>query len=82
MIKGIKMDREDFKKLLKTAKITKKEFAKIANIPYGTVNNWGLNRDGKILPIPGWVEPFMEYYLQAKKLEYIVREICLKMGDK
>ena len=75
------MDRENFKELLKIAKITKKEFANIANVPYGTVNNWGLLRDGKTLPVPGWVEPFMQYYLQAKKLEYIEREICLKMRD-
>ena len=75
------MEKARFKELLKVAKMNKKDFSKISHVPYGTINNWGLNRDGKILPVPNWVEPFMEYYFRAKKLEYIKKEICLKMRE-
>lgn len=75
------MEKQKFMNLLELAGINKKEFAKIANIPYGTVNNWGLNRKGKILAIPNWVEPFIYYYLKAKKLEYVTDEICQKLQE-
>ncbi len=75
------MEKQKFINLLDLAHINKKEFAKIANIPYGTVNNWGLKRKGKILAIPNWVEPFIYYYLKAKKLEYVTEEICQKLQE-
>jgi len=75
------MEKDRFKELLKIAKMNKKDFSKITNVPYGTINNWGLNRSGKILPVPNWVEPFMYYYLRSKKLEYIKKEICSKMKE-
>ena len=75
------MEKEQFIELLKSTNINKKEFAKIANIPYGTVNNWGLKRQGKIMAIPNWVEPFIYYYLKAKKLEYVTDEICEKLQE-
>ncbi len=75
------MEKQKFMNLLDMANINKKEFAEIAHIPYGTVNNWGLNRQGKVLAIPNWVEPFIYYYLKAKKLEYVTDEICQKLQE-
>ncbi|MDT8338614.1 MAG: hypothetical protein RQ763_05390 [Sulfurimonas sp.] len=46
---------------------------------YSTVTNWGVMRDGKPMIIPNWVEPFLEYYEKAKKLEYVMSEICQKI---
>lgn len=66
--------------LLKKLKINKKEFAKIADIPYSTVNNWGVSRKGKVLEIPNWVRQFLNYYDRARKLEYLTDEICEKLS--
>ena len=75
------MEKERFMQLLQKAGLNKKEFAKIANISYGTVNNWGQkkNANKKITPIPNWVEPFMHYYFKAKELDYVTEEICRKL---
>jgi len=75
------MEKEKLVKLLELAELNKKEFAKIANVPYGTVNGWGVRRQGRVLAIPNWVEPFIYYYLKAKKLEYVTDEICQKLQE-
>ena len=75
------MEKKQFMELLQRAHLNKKEFAKIATIPYGTVNNWGLKRNGKIMVVPNWVKPFMHFYFKAKQLEYITDEICQKIQD-
>jgi len=75
------MEKEKLNKLLKLASLNKKEFAKIANIAYPTVAGWGASRKGKVLAIPNWVEPFIYYYLKAKKLEYVTDEICQKLQE-
>jgi len=76
------MKKEEFVLLLKDADINKKEFAEIANIPYGTVNGWGVSRKGVILEIPNWVKPFLYYYKRSQHLEYLTVEICEKLTDK
>ena len=77
------MDKKRFMELLQKAGLTKKEFAEIANIPYGTVNNWGQKRNlnKKVTEVPGWVEPFMYYYFKAKELDYVTEEICAKLRE-
>ena len=75
------MEKEKLVKLLELAQLNKKEFSIIANVPYGTVNGWGVSRQGRVLAIPNWVEPFIYYYLKAKKLEYITDEICQKLQE-
>jgi len=74
------MKKDEFMELLKKLKINKKEFAKIADIPYSTVNNWGVSRKGKVLEIPNWVRQFLNYYDRARKLEYLTDEICEKLS--
>ena len=62
------MEKEKLIRLLKMAKLNKKEFAKVANIPYATVNGWGVSRKGKVLDIPNWVEPFIYYYFHLTRI--------------
>ena len=75
------MEKEKLNQLLKMAGLTKKEFAQIAKIAYPTVAGWGASRKGKVLEIPNWVEPFIHYYLKAKKLEYVTEEICQRLRE-
>jgi len=76
------MKKERFMQLLKEAKLNKKEFAKIANTPYGTVNGWGADRKGRILDIPNWVEPLILHYRKSKELDYLMGELCEKFYAK
>jgi len=67
------MNKEQFTSLLKSAGLSKKAFAEIANISYNTANNW--NDDTK--PIPQWVEPFLNLYIENKEcrnLKQILKE--------
>ncbi|MGB5868055.1 MAG: hypothetical protein WBG69_09320 [Arcobacteraceae bacterium] len=75
------MDKNEFTRRLKELKLNNKEFSKISNIPYSTVTGWGCLANNKILPIPVWVEPFLEYYEKSIKLDYVATEICAKMQD-
>jgi len=70
------MKKEEFIALLKDAEINKKEFAEIANIPYATVNGWGVSRKGVVLEIPNWVKPFLYYYKRSQHLDYLTKNIC------
>ena len=56
------MTKEAFQERLKNLNINKQEFSEISNVPYSTVTNWGVMRDGKPMVVPVWVEPFLDYY--------------------
>lgn len=58
----------EFKELLKGSGITKKEFADLSSMSYGTVNSWGVEGRAEV---PEWVKPFLENYEKAKKLDQI-----------
>lgn len=73
------MDKDIFQNRLKELGINKQDFSEISKVPYSTVTNWGVLRDGKPMIIPNWVEPFLNYYEKAKKLEYVMTEICQKI---
>lgn len=73
------MEKEQFQARLKKLDLGKQEFSEISRVPYSTVTNWGVLRDGKPMPIPNWVEPFLDYYEKAQKLEYVMSEICSKI---
>ena len=75
------MDKNEFTQRLKELKLNNKEFSKISKIPYSTVTGWGCLANNKILPIPVWVEPFLEYYDKAQKLDYVTDEICAKIRE-
>ncbi len=70
------MNKELFKKLLKKAHLTKKQFAEILEIPYATANSWGNNgRD-----YPYWVKSWLNLYIKNKdceELKEIIKEnVC------
>ena len=75
------MTKEEFANKLKSLNLNKKDFAGICGVPYPTVVNWGIMKKGKLLPIPIWVEPFLNYYEKANKLDYVMDEICNKIRD-
>jgi predicted transcriptional regulator len=70
------MQKDEFMRLLKEADLNKKEFAQIADVPYPTVNNWGINRQGRVLEIPNWVRQFLYHYMKSKKFDYIKEKVC------
>jgi len=73
------MKKDEFLKLLKEVNITKKEFSEIADVPYSTISNWGVSRNGRVLEIPNWVRQFLFYYDKARKLDFVTDEICEKL---
>jgi len=70
------MTKDEFHMLLKEAKLNKKEFSELSKVPYPTVISWGVARKGVVLNIPDWVEVFLEYYIKAKKFDYIKSAVC------
>jgi len=75
------MEKEQFLARLKDLNLNKKEFSGICKVAYSTINNWGTMVNGKPLVIPGWVEPFLDYYEKSKKLDYVMDEICNKIKE-
>lgn len=65
------MTKEEFNQKLKSLRINAKDFARIADIPYSTINNWGFKTNDKIIPVPKWVEPFLNYYEKSRKYDYL-----------
>jgi len=70
------MDKNLFKDLLKQAKLSKKEFAEILEIPYATANSWGNNgRD-----YPYWIKSWLSLYIENKECkelkEIIKTHVC------
>jgi len=54
------MDKDVFNDLLKTAGLSKKEFAEILGTTGGTISNWG-NEDREI---PYWVKSWLNLYIE------------------
>ncbi|OHD90970.1 XRE family transcriptional regulator [Sulfuricurvum sp. RIFCSPLOWO2_12_FULL_43_24] len=74
------MDKHAFNAMLKTAGLSKKEFAEILGTTGGTISNWG--NEGR--EIPYWVESWLSLYIenmQCKKLKEAIKEsgVCDKL---
>ena len=69
------MTKEEFCYRLKELNLIQKDFANIAHIPYSTLNNWGTMANGKIIPVPSWVRPFLEYYNKSKSFDILRHQI-------
>lgn len=65
------MDREEFNTLLEKANLSKKEFCKLIELNYNTVNTWGSSK----VNIPKWVKSWLENYIDKKKFENIKKII-------
>ena len=71
--RALEMEKEEFKQLLKTAELTKKEFASIIGINFGSINNWGSTQN-----IPYWVKSWLENYIEKckhEKLKETLRDV-------
>ena len=62
-----KMTKDDFTSKLHTLNLSKKEFAKLCDLSYSTINNW----NDTTRPIPLWVTSWLENYELAKKYRII-----------
>jgi DNA-binding transcriptional regulator YiaG len=60
----------EFKELLKTAGLNKKQFAELLEMQYNTVNAWGSNNN-----IPSWVKSWIENYIKAKTYDSIKNKV-------
>lgn len=64
------MNKEEFDKLLKDAKFTKKQFAIELGVAQQTVNCWGTTQN-----IPYWVESWLQNYIKAKISDDIIEAV-------
>ena len=65
------MTNDEFDARLKEAKLTKKEFARIVEMSYGGVVNWGREQQ----TVPSWVESWMKLYIENRKFESLKQSI-------
>lgn len=68
---GTIMTNDEFEKKLKEIKLTKKEFARLVDVSYGGVVNWGRSTQ----TIPNWVKSWLELYKENKKFENLKQSI-------
>ena len=72
------MNKEELTKKIEDIKLSKKDFADLANISYNTVNNW--NDTNK--PVPSWVESWLNNYEKAKTYNDVKEKIFKIEGVK
>ena len=60
---------------LKILNLSLKDFSRISNVPYSTLNNWGFCKDDKTIPVPAWVDSYLMFYEKSKKYDYLANEI-------
>ena len=65
------MTTKEFNDNLKSLGISRREFAEMTGLHYGTVSNW--HDENK--PIPSWVDSWIKNYKKAKTLDVIVDAI-------
>lgn len=58
------MDYKVFEEILKSAKISKKDFSEISKTAYQTIMNWK-----RIDSVPDWTEPFIKNYIKSAKFD-------------
>jgi DNA-binding transcriptional regulator YiaG len=68
--------KQEFKELLNTANIRKKELSIRLGIAQSTVNNWGSSKE-----IPYWIESWLENYILATKFRDVKEKICDKTEE-
>ena len=77
------MDKEEFKNLLKKAKLTKSSFSRLLGLKYQSVNTWGNNSRG----IPYWVKFWLHLYIlnmEYENLKTVLKNsnICDELNKK
>lgn len=66
-----KMKKEKFNQILKNIGLSRQEFADITKLSYGAVSNW----DDEKKPIPGWVESWLDNYIESKSYNEIKNKV-------
>jgi len=64
------MNYEEFEKLLNKVNLTKKDFAELVNMNYGSITNWSNSNK-----IPFWVKSWLEYYNKSKIADDIIKAV-------
>lgn len=72
------MDTKEFKIKLIEADLNNAEFAKLTGLNPKSITNW--NQEGK--KPPEWVEPFLEFYIKAKKYDELIQGKLTKINEK
>ncbi len=62
-----KMEKENFKQLLKKADFNKRTFSQYLGLKYQSVNSWGNNGRN----VPYWVESWLNLYIDNKRCKQI-----------
>ncbi|MDD3770166.1 MAG: XRE family transcriptional regulator [Sulfuricurvum sp.] len=80
LVKVESFSKQQFNLMLKTANLSKKEFAEILGTTGGTISNWG-NEDRDI---PYWVESWLKLYIenqQCRKIKEAIKEsgVCKEL---
>ena len=76
------MTKSQFNSKLKELGLTLVSFSDISGVSYSTINNWGFVKENKkMIAVPYWVEPFLDYYAKAKKYDYLKNEIFDVMNE-
>ena len=73
------MNNQEFEELLKTAKLSKKDFSQLVEMNYNSVTNW--NKSDKI---PQWVESWLNLYIENqeyKKFKELLRDSGVCDGE-
>ena len=70
------MNNQAFEALLKSAGLSKKEFATLVDMNYNSVTNW--NKSDKV---PQWVEPFLKLYIENKECRDLKRILKEALKD-
>ncbi|RLA83353.1 MAG: XRE family transcriptional regulator [Epsilonproteobacteria bacterium] len=76
------MNRKEFTNKLKSARLSKKEFAFLSGENYNTILGWGrkyrdkkTNKLNKELQVPNWINSWIENYENAQKYNKILDSI-------
>ncbi len=65
------MTKDEFRELFKEAGFKNKyELAKVLNLSYQSVNNWGSGDT----QYPKYLKPFLKYYIKAKAYDELMQE--------
>jgi len=73
------MNNQEFEELLKTAKLSKKDFSQLVEMNYNSVTNW--NKSDKI---PQWVESWLNLYIENqeyKKFKELLKDSGVCDGE-
>ncbi|WP_432734490.1 hypothetical protein [Maridesulfovibrio sp. FT414] len=77
------MRHSEFMSELHKMKLTRKEFAELAEIPLPTVIGWGATRKNKtVKKVPDWVQPFLNLQKEVTELRITLNRVLTSLPTK